>query len=90
MNPCLSEDSLALQRRAVSSSRNTPLKTVSPTSSFLLNPMPCDPAQPADYSELNSQAMRNQCNALNNKPDATPAPTRSAVHLLRLEQKAGL
>ena len=35
--------------------------------------MPYDPAQPADHSELKSQGMRAQLNALNDKIDAVPA-----------------
>jgi|688.fasta_scaffold191181_3 hypothetical protein len=35
--------------------------------------MPYDPALPADHSDLNSQVMRNQLNALNDKIDAVPA-----------------
>ena len=35
--------------------------------------MPYDPAQPADHSELKSQVVRAQLNALNDKIDAVPA-----------------
>ena len=35
--------------------------------------MPYDPAQPADHSELKSQVVRAQINALNDKIDAVPA-----------------
>ena len=58
------------------------LITISPTSSFILNPMPYDPAQPADHSDLNSQVMRDQLNALNDKIDATPAGPLKGVDAL--------
>ena len=35
--------------------------------------MPFDPAQPADHSDLKSQVVRNQLNALDAKIDAVPA-----------------
>ena len=44
--------------------------------------MPYDPAQPADHSDLNSQVMRNQLHALNDKPDATPAGPLKGVDAL--------
>ena len=46
------------------------ISTVHPNS---IDPMPYDPAQPADHSDLNSQVMCNQFHALNDKIDATPA-----------------
>ena len=44
--------------------------------------MPYDSAQPADHSDLSSEVMRNQLNALNEKIDATPTITAAQVDVV--------